>query len=137
MAVAGGDGGGTRDRAGGGAAVGNTPADGAAETDVVPIGPDAGAATGCGLAGPARPEGGVAGRGALAVAAVPRAAGIVDDGRGTVDEALRATAAGFGADGDSMAISTVNPTNPSRTAAMPESRRVLSDMPPDRPAGRE
>jgi hypothetical protein len=88
-----------------------------------------------GLTGPARPGGGVLGGGAPDVAAVPRAAGIADAGRSGADEALRGAAGGFGAEGASIVISSVRPTNPSRIAPMPNSVRVLSDM-PRRSAGR-
>ena len=62
----------------------------------------------------------VVGRDARGVAAVPRAAGIDDDGRGTDDEAVRGAAACFGGgDGASIAITADSVTNPIATAASP------------------
>lgn len=89
-----------------------------------------------GVTDPAIPDAGVPGSGAPDVAAVPRAAGMDEDGRGGVDDAARGVAGFFGADGASIAITSVSPTNPTISAAIPASSSAFSDM-PRRPEGRE
>lgn len=53
------------------------------------------------------------------IAVVPRAAGIDDAGRTTVDAAIGEPAGLAGIAGDRMAINTATPRNPTMTAAMP------------------
>jgi hypothetical protein len=88
-----------------------------------------------GVTGPATADAGVPGSAALRVAAVPRAAGIEDAGRGGAAAMVRGAAGCRGADGASIVISSVKPTKPSRMAPMPTSSRVLTEM-PRRSAGR-
>ena len=90
---------------------------------------------GTGLLGPAVCDADEPGSPGSDVTAVPRAAGIDDEGRRTGDAAVRGAAGFGGADGDSTAINTVRPMKPIMTAAMPYRRSVLSDMP--RPDGGE
>jgi hypothetical protein len=88
------------------------------------------------VTGPAGSGAGALGNGAPDVAAVPRAAGIEDAGRGGADAARRGAAGWFGAEGASIVISSVRPTNPIRSAPMPNSNRVFSGT-PRRSGGRE
>lgn len=120
------------------------PADGATLGDDATVGVGAAVRGGApagdavldGVTGPAGTGAGGLGNGTPDVAAVPRAAGIDDAGRGGADAALRGAAGVFGAEGASIVISSVRPTNPIRSAPMPNNNRVLSGT-PRRPGGRE
>ena len=118
-------------------------ADGATRGDAATVGggaavdgATAGDAVRGGVIGPTETRAGVLGNGAADVAAVPRAAGIEDAGRAGADDALRAAAGLLGAEGASIVINSVRPTNPIKSAPMPNSIRVLSGT-PRRSGGRE
>jgi hypothetical protein len=86
-------------------------------------------AAGTGLPAPPILEGVESGSAGPDVAAVPRAAGMDDEGRGTTDAVARGTAGLGGADGDRIAMTTVRPTNPITTAATPYRKSVRSETP--------
>jgi hypothetical protein len=83
-----------------------------------------------GLIGPAMPAPDVPATAGPAAAVLASAAGIVvEDEREAGAGAVRATAGLGNSGGDSTWIKPVMPTKPLTTAAMPQTTRVLSDMP--------
>jgi hypothetical protein len=94
----------------------------------IAVAPRDAAPAGGGLFGPAILEGVGSGSAVPDVAAVPRAAGMEDEARGTNAAAARGAGAG-GAEGARTAMTNVRPTNPISTAATPYRKRVPSETP--------
>jgi len=98
--------------------IGRPPGTATAFGEATAVVPRDAALAGIELLGPAILGGVASGVTGPVVAAVPVAAGMDDDGRGTDDATARGAGVG-GAEGDRMAMTAVRPTNPIATAATP------------------